>query len=164
MAEKHLNPPPSELLKDPVMLLAFGFGSGLSPKMPGTIGTLAAIPFFLLFAGLPLIGYLFIIVVACAAGVYICDYAATKMRVHDHAGIVWDEFVGYWITMLLIPVNWKTVLLGFVLFRLFDIIKPWPINVVDRKTMGGFGIMLDDAMAGVAAWLCMMALVYGGLL
>lgn len=146
------------------MLLAFGFGSGLSPKMPGTVGTLAAVPFFYLLAHLPLIGYLLVIVLACAAGVYICDHATKKLQVHDHAGVVWDEFVGYWITMLLIPVNWKTVLIGFVIFRLFDVIKPWPISVVDRKTMGGLGIMLDDAMAGVASWMCMMTLVYGGLL
>lgn len=132
-------------------MLAFGFGSGLSQKAPGTMGTLAAIPLWWLLAQLPLSTYLVVVLVAAVAGILICGRAADRLGVHDHGGIVWDEFVGFWIAMAALPVTWQSLILGFVLFRLFDILKPWPISWLDRRVSGGFGIMIDDVIAGLAA-------------
>mgnify|MGYP000844138693 FL=1 len=132
-------------------MLAFGFGSGLSPKAPGTMGTLAAIPLWWLLAQLPLSTYLVVVLIAAVAGIVICGRAADRLGVHDHGGIVWDEFVGFWIAMAALPVTWQSLILGFVLFRLFDILKPWPISWLDRRVSGGFGIMIDDVIAGLAA-------------
>ena len=139
------------ILTSPVHLLAFGFGSGLAPKAPGTFGTLAAIPFYLLLAMLPLWAYGLLVVIAAIAGVWICGESSRRLGVHDHGGIVWDEFVGLWITLLAAPPGWLWLVLGFGLFRLFDIWKPWPIRIADRQVSGGFGIMLDDILAGVFA-------------
>jgi phosphatidylglycerophosphatase A len=146
------------LLTRPIQLLALGFGSGLAPKAPGTFGTLAAIPFFFLLLLLPEWDYLLTVVVCSALGVYICQTAADQLGVHDHPAIVWDEFVGLWIT--LIPLvslgfEWHWLLVGFVLFRFFDIVKPWPISYIDRHVQGGWGIMLDDIVAGAIAGLCL---------
>lgn len=139
--------------------LAFGFGSGALPKAPGTFGTMAAIPLFLLLFQLPFWLYCVVVVVAFVAGCFLCDRVSRDMGVHDHGGIVWDEFVGFWITMLAMPVSWVTVLLGFLLFRLFDVIKPWPIKWFDQRVHGGFGIMIDDVIAGVFAWICLKLIV-----
>lgn len=135
----------------PAAFLAFGMGSGLSKVMPGTAGTLASIPLFLLLSYLPLPFYLAVVTVAFALGVYLCDTTSKLLGVHDHGGIVWDEFVGFWITMIAVPVTWVTVLAGFILFRIFDMAKPWPISIADKKIHGGLGIMLDDVIAGIAA-------------
>ena len=151
MANHAANPSFKQLLRSPTLLLAFGFGSGLSPKAPGTLGTLAAIPLWWLLAQLPLAGYLIVVLVSAIIGIYICGAAAKTLGVHDHGGIVWDEFVGLWIAMAALPVTWTSVILGFVLFRLFDILKPWPISWLDKKVSGGFGIMIDDVIAGLAA-------------
>jgi len=145
------NPTFAQLLRSPTLMLAFGFGSGLSPKAPGTMGTLAAIPLWWLLAQLPLSTYLVVVLVAAVAGILICGRAADRLGVHDHGGIVWDEFVGFWIAMAALPVTWQSLILGFVLFRLFDILKPWPISWLDRRVSGGFGIMIDDVIAGLAA-------------
>lgn len=143
------------LVSKPVHFLAFGFGSGLSPKAPGTMGTLAAVPLYLLLAKLPLIPYLLVVAATLAVGVYLCDKTSKDMGVHDHPGIVWDEFVGYWITMIAAPAGWLWVAVGFAWFRLFDVLKPWPINWLDKHVGGGFGIMIDDVLAGVMALVCM---------
>ncbi|NIB39048.1 phosphatidylglycerophosphatase A [Pseudomaricurvus alkylphenolicus] len=150
-----VNPSFQELLARPVHLLAFGFGSGLSPKAPGTVGTLAAVPLYLAIAQLPLSSYLLVLVLTFLAGVYICDRTARDLGVHDHGGIVWDEFVGYWIAMFAAPSGWLWPLLGFIWFRLFDIWKPWPISWADKRVGGGLGIMLDDVLAGLMALLAM---------
>jgi phosphatidylglycerophosphatase A len=135
----------------PVHFLALGFGSGLAPWMPGTFGTLAAIPVYLLVAQLPLGYYVALTVALFAVGVWLCDVTARDAGVHDHPSIVWDEIVGFLITMLAVPPTWYSVLAGFLLFRLFDILKPWPIRLLDRYVKGGFGIMVDDAVAGLFA-------------
>jgi len=140
-----------QIMTDPALFLAFGFGSGLAKKAPGTCGTVAAIPLYWLIiqAGLPI--YSLLTVIATIAGIWICGIAADKLGEHDFGGIVWDEVAGYLITMWLVPFSWQAALLGFVLFRIFDIIKPWPIKWIDQKVQGGLGIMLDDVLAGVFA-------------
>lgn len=139
------------VLTSPVHFLAFGLGSGLAPKAPGTFGTLAAVPFYWLLAMLPLWAYGLAVVMAAIAGVWICGESSRRLGVHDHGGIVWDEFVGLWITLFAAPQGWLWLIVGFALFRLFDIWKPWPIRMADRQVSGGFGIMLDDILAGLYA-------------
>jgi phosphatidylglycerophosphatase A len=146
---------PPRLLRNPLHLLSLGFGSGLAPVAPGTFGTLVAVPLYLLLAQLSLPWYLLVVVVGFGVGVYLCQYTSNALGVHDHGGIVWDEFVGYWITMIAVPFAWQWILLGFVLFRVFDIVKPWPVKIADAKMKGGFGIMLDDVLAGLYALACM---------
>jgi phosphatidylglycerophosphatase A len=148
------------VLKSPVHFLAFGLGSGLSPKAPGTAGTLAAVPLYLLLLQLPLAYYVLALLVATVFGVWVCGKSSQLLGVHDHGGIVWDEFVGFWITMLMAPPGWLWLLCGFVLFRFFDIWKPWPIRAVDRKVEGGLGIMLDDILAGAFALLALQLLAW----
>lgn len=147
-------------LSNPIHFLALGFGSGLAPKAPGTFGTLAAVPLFLLVAPLSSPLYLLLLLLMSVAGIYICGKAAEDAGVPDHGSIVWDEFVGFLITMFLIPITWQSLLVGFLLFRLFDIFKPWPISYLDKNCHGGLGIMLDDIVAGIAAWACMMFIFY----
>lgn len=149
-----------QLLTNPNHFFAFGFGSGLAPKAPGTFGTLAAVPIYWLLQDLAWPIYGTWLIVTFALGVYWCDRSSKQLGVHDHGGIVWDEFVGYWITMFLAPTGWVWMLLGFVLFRIFDIIKPWPIGWLDRKVGGGLGIMIDDVLAGIYAFVLLQACVY----
>lgn len=138
-------------LRDPVHFLAFGFGSGLSPVAPGTAGTLAAIPVYLLLALLPFPAYLVVVLLVIVLGIWVCGVSAGKIGVHDHSGIVWDEIAGYMLVMAPFVPTFTTVVAGFVAFRLFDILKPWPIRWVDRHVHGGFGIMLDDILAAMLA-------------
>ncbi|MEH6589908.1 MAG: phosphatidylglycerophosphatase A [Halioglobus sp.] len=135
----------------PMQFFAFGFGSGLAPWAPGTAGTVLAVPLYFLVAGLSLPMYSVFILVTALLGIWFCDAASRELGVHDHPGIVWDEFVGYWITMWALPVTWEWALAGFVAFRIFDIAKPWPIGWLDKRVKGGFGIMVDDVLAGVIA-------------
>ena len=140
-----------QILKDPVLFLAFGFGSGLSRKMPGTMGTLAAVPLYLALVQMPGWLYLFVTLLSIVAGIVICDKAADKLQVHDYGGIVWDEVAGFLITLCWLPFTWQNAFAGFVLFRFFDILKPWPIKWLDQHVHGGFGIILDDVVAGIFA-------------
>ena len=154
------NPSVAELISDPRLLLAFGFGSGLSAIVPGTLGTLAAVPIYLLLVKLPLWLYALCLLFASAVGVHLCGYASERLEVHDHKGIVWDEFAGFWLTMLAIPPSWQNILAGFVLFRFFDMLKPWPISLADKNIHGGFGIMFDDILAGLASLVILHSLLY----
>ncbi|MBT0117853.1 phosphatidylglycerophosphatase A [Vibrio alginolyticus] len=144
-------------LKNPWHLLATGFGSGLSPFIPGTMGTLAAVPLFLLLAQLPFTAYVIVVLISCVVGIQICQVTSADMKVHDHGSIVWDEFAGFWITMSIVPAlnipltEWKWLITGFILFRFFDMVKPWPIGWLDKRVHGGLGIMVDDIVAGVMA-------------
>ncbi len=145
-------------LFNPVHFLALGFGSGLAAKMPGTFGTLAALPLVVLlsyYTGFSV--YLIVTILVCVAGIWICGKTAEDMGVHDDSSIVWDEVAGMLIAMLAVPLSWQTVLVGFVLFRFFDILKPWPISYLDKHVHGGFGIMIDDVLAGVLS-LCILHL------
>ncbi len=149
-----------QILTDPLLFLAFGFGSGLSKKAPGTLGTLAAVPLYGLFSQLGFVYYSGLLMLVIISGFRICGAAADKLGEHDYGGIVWDEVAGLLVTLWWAPVTWQSLVLGFVLFRLFDIIKPWPIRWVDRQVSGGFGIMLDDILAGLLAAL-VLAMITG---
>ncbi|TQV85292.1 phosphatidylglycerophosphatase A family protein [Aliikangiella coralliicola] len=147
--------PAKFVFSHPVHFLSFGFGSGLAPKAPGTFGTLAAIPLYLLVAELSLAYYLLTCALVSLVGIYFCHHTANRLKVHDHPGIVWDEIAGFLITMIGFAATWQNLLIGFVLFRIFDILKPWPIKWIDKHVSGGFGIMLDDLIAGGFAWCCL---------
>jgi len=145
-------PPPIALLRDPRHLLAFGLGSGYAPRAPGTFGTLAALPLWPLFAPLPPLIYLLLLLLLTLIGIHLCGRTAAALDSHDHPAIVFDEWVGLYATLWLLPSGWHWVVLGVVLFRLFDILKPWPIRWIDRHVAGGVGIMLDDLLAALMAW------------
>jgi phosphatidylglycerophosphatase A len=138
--------------------LAFAAGAGLLPGAPGTWGTLAAIPLYLLLAPLPLPIYALVLMGLALLGVWACSRAGRGLGIHDHPAIVWDEVVGYLLTMTAAPPGWPWVLAGFLLFRALDIWKPWPIRWLDRRVGGGLGVMLDDLAAGALA----LALLQGG--
>lgn len=138
---------------NPAAFLAFGFGSGLSPVAPGTMGTLAAIPFALLLKMLPAAVFWAVLVLLFLLGIYLCGVTGKRLGQHDPGGIVWDEMVAYWLTVAFLPVSWGWFVAAFVLFRLFDIVKPWPIRWFERRFGGGLGIMLDDIVAALYAML-----------
>ena len=138
-------------LASPVGFIAFGLGSGLSPKAPGTIGTLMGMLLWLPLVHLPMTVALAIIIALFFAGIWICNQASTTLGVHDHGGIVWDEIVAIWLVLVFVPFDWHWWLGAFVLFRLFDILKPWPIGWLDRRLSGGLGIMIDDIVAAIYA-------------
>jgi phosphatidylglycerophosphatase A len=144
----------------PVHFVAFGFGSGLLPKAPGTWGTMAAIPIYLLLSSLPLWLYGAILLFLIIFAIYACGVTAKDLGAHDYPGIVLDEVVGFLLTMIAMPKTWLAIATGFVLFRIFDIWKPWPIGWVNKRVNGGFGIVLDDLLAAIFAWLMLQVLLY----
>lgn len=161
---------PRNILTDPIHCLAFGFGTGLSPVAPGTFGTLVGIPFFLVLRDFPMPFYLAVAGMLFVAGVYLCGESARRLGIHDHGGIVWDEIVGFLVTLT--PMIWHMPVIekspawlwgwmtaGFVLFRIFDITKPPPVRWADQKVHGGFGIMLDDLIAGIYAAILLAVLM-----
>ena len=152
---KARNHAPPSVWRNPVHFLAFGLGAGAAPVAPGTFGTLAAVPLYLLLAPLPLWGYLLAVGLISLLGIWLCGRTSRDLGVHDHPGIVWDEFAGFLLSMTAAPAGWPWLLGGFVLFRLFYILKPWPIGWIDRRVHGGLGIMLDDLLAGVLAAACL---------
>jgi phosphatidylglycerophosphatase A len=141
------------LLLQPVHLVALGFGAGLSPKAPGTVGSLVGLAIAALGAMQPLYVKAIAALALVVVGVWVCGESARRLGVHDHPGIVWDEIAGMAITMLAAPAGWgwSWALGGFTAFRLFDIAKPWPIREIDHGMRGGLGIMLDDVLAGILA-------------
>lgn len=153
-----MNPSAKQVFSDPILFLGFGFGSGLSPKAPGTAGTAVAVPFlYLALQHLDVTAFLALTGLISLLGIPICGLASKKLGVHDHGGIVWDEFAGLFVTaipLLLWPLEVDlllSLLLAFLWFRLFDVLKPWPIRYLDKHVHGGLGIMLDDLLAGVFA-------------
>ncbi len=152
----HLDDPkPRSIWRNPIHFLAFGFGSGILPYAPGTWGTLAAIPFYYILINLSLPYYLVTVIAAAIVGVWLCGTTARDLGYPDHPGIVWDEMVGFWITMIAAPKGPIWVALGFLLFRLFDVWKPWPICWLDKNVPGGLGVMSDDILAGIFAMIIM---------
>ncbi len=146
-----VTPLPMSIWRDPLMWLACGFGTGAARIAPGTFGTLVGLPFYYYMQPLSVWWYLAIVTVFFIIGIGLCGYAAKQLNVHDHPGIVWDEVVGYLVTMFMAPAGWLWMAVGFALFRLFDIWKPWPIRLLDQGVGGGFGIMVDDLLAGIYA-------------
>ncbi|HEY1075360.1 MAG TPA: phosphatidylglycerophosphatase A [Fontimonas sp.] len=159
VAPRAPNPPPALILSTFEHLVAFGFGAGLAPKAPGTMGTLVGVLLFLPLWLLKPEWYALAVVLLFAIGCWFCGESARLLGVHDYGGIVFDEIVGLLVAAAPL-VLWPpatalgaALLLGaaFALFRLFDIWKPWPIRILDRRVHGGFGIMVDDLLAGVFA-------------
>ncbi|HEX4044986.1 MAG TPA: phosphatidylglycerophosphatase A [Gammaproteobacteria bacterium] len=160
MKKKSL-PIPAAIWQDPYYFLAFGLGTGAIPFAPGTFGTLMAIPFYLLLATiLPAVYYVVFVGVFVMLSVWLCERVSQAMHVHDHPGMVIDEFAGFFVTMMYAPAGWIWVVMGFILFRIFDIWKPWPIHWLDEKIAGGLGIVLDDVIAGIYALIIMHGIGY----
>jgi phosphatidylglycerophosphatase A len=151
--KKEIPPVPHSIWRKPLHFIAFGFGTGALPIAPGTFGTLIAIPFYLLLAPLPLTLYLFIVSLLTLGSVLLCERVEKELTVHDHPGMCVDEIIGYLVTMIGAPHGTIWVVLGFLLFRFFDICKPWPIHYIDKNVQGGLGVILDDALAGVYSFL-----------
>jgi phosphatidylglycerophosphatase A len=140
-----------KVLTDPVNFLAFGFGTGLAPVAPGTFGSLPGVLIAWLSLPLPLEWRILLGCGLILAGIWLCGESARRMGVHDHPGIVWDEITGMYLVLLTAPPTIVLWALGFLLFRLFDIAKPWPIRDLDHRLRGGSGIMLDDLAAALFA-------------
>ncbi len=147
-------------LRRTVHFLAFGFGSGRAPVAPGTFGTLVGIPIYMLLHPASPPVYAGVVAALFAFGVWLCQVTERDLGVHDHPGIVWDEIVGYLITMFMAPAGWPWMAAGFLLFRLFDIWKPFPIRQIEHRVRGGLGNMLDDALAAGYAWLALQGAAY----
>ena len=154
------NTAPIPIWRKIVHFFAFGFGSGKAPVAPGSFGTLVGIPAYLLLQPLSLLAYAAIVAGMFSIGVWFCHVTERDLGVHDYPGIVWDEIVGYLITMFMAPAGWQWIVLGFVLFRLFDIWKPFPIRALERRIQGGFGNMFDDALAGIYSLLVLQGFAW----
>ena len=156
--KKHIPPVPNAVWRNPLYFIAFGLGSGAMPFAPGTFGTLMAIPFYLLLRELALPFYLIFVLVFIAATSWLSDRISRDIHVHDHPGMCIDEFAGFFVTMIAAPSGWHWILIGFLLFRLFDIWKPWPISWIDKHMTSGFGMILDDVVAGLFAMIIIQLL------
>lgn len=148
-----MNKVPNTVWTDPIHFVACGFGVGAVPVMPGTVGTLLAIPIYLVMQQFPTILYVIVTLVFIVLGIYICGKTNHDFGTTDHPAAVWDEIACFPIVMFLIPVTWYFIVIGFVLFRVFDIFKPWPICWCDKKIGGGVGVMLDDVIAALFSWI-----------
>ena len=149
-----------KVFRDPVHWPAFGFGLGLAPKAPGTFGSLLGLPIWWFGWPYGISAYLLLALLLFVLGVWICGESAKRLGVHDHGGIVWDEVIGMMLTMTFVEPSITSALLGFGLFRLMDIAKPWPIRDVDHRLHGGLGIMLDDVLAAVYAAVALSGIQY----
>jgi len=148
MSDLLLRPTWRFILSRPAYFIAFGFGAGLAPIAPGTVGTLLAFPLYWLF--FPQVGaleFLLLIVVLFILGVWACDTAGRALGVSDYGGMVWDETVAFLLVLFLVPATLYWQAAAFLLFRLFDILKPPPIRHYDQTLKSGFGVMLDDLIA-----------------
>jgi len=148
------------LLSHPAHFFALGFGSGLAPKAPGTFGTLVGLPLFWLINGYTLATQLVLNSLLFLVGIYFCDKTGKALGVSDHGGIVWDEIVAIMLVLTFTINQWQWWLAAFMLFRLFDIWKPFPIRQCDAKVKGGLGVMLDDLLAAIYAILSLKALAW----
>ncbi len=151
--------PNRALLRHPAGWIATGFGSGFAPKASGTVGSLAALLPWWFLRELPPWAYLAVCAGFFALSVWAAQWVIDQIRVDDPGLVVADEWVGLWLTLFLLPDGLHWIAIGFAVFRFFDILKPWPVSWADQKLHGGFGSMLDDALAGVYGWLTVSALV-----
>ena len=136
-------------MRHPVHCLALGFGTGLSPYAPGTFGSAAGLVIYLMLPVMEPVAYAIFVLATFIVGIKVCAFTAQALGTHDHPGIVWDELVGIWVSLFALPPEWYWLIIAFLIFRFFDIVKPWPIRVIDRRVYGGLGIMLDDVLAGL---------------
>ncbi len=145
----------STISKDPLIFVAFGFGSGLSPVAPGTIGTIVAFPLYWILSGtMPKEAFLGLVFAFYVLGIYFCDKAGEFSGEADHSGIVWDEIVAMLLILIFVPQSYWSFIVAFVVFRLFDIFKPWPIYIFDRRFKNGCGVMFDDLLAAIYTLAC----------
>lgn len=146
------------LLSHPAHLIALGYGAGLAPKAPGTVGSLAALPMFWLLTQLNATPAFMLAVTAAAflLGIWACGVTGKNLGVADHGSIVWDEIAAMWLVLAFTPRAWTWWLLAFGLFRFFDILKPWPIRFFDTRCKNGFGVMFDDLLAALYALLVLL--------
>ncbi|HTA65438.1 MAG TPA: phosphatidylglycerophosphatase A [Xanthomonadaceae bacterium] len=151
---------PKALLLHPFGWIASGFGSGFSPRAPGTVGTIVALLPWWWLRMLPLSYYVAVIVVAFVVGAWASSWVVRRSGVQDPQVVVWDEFVGVWIALVAAPAGWIWMLGGFALFRLFDIWKPWPVSWADDEVGGGLGVMLDDVFAGFYALIALQSAAF----
>ena len=151
---------PATVWRNPVHFIAFGFGVGTIGIAPGTFGTVVAIPIYLLMQDLAPVFYITGVAVLFLAGIWICEVTSRDLGVDDHPGIVIDEITGFLLAMTASPSGWLWIVCGFLLFRLFDIWKPWPIGMIDRRVRGGMGIMADDIVAGIFTFLVLQIMIY----
>jgi phosphatidylglycerophosphatase A len=148
------------LLQHPAHFFGLGFGSGLAPKAPGTFGTVVGYPLFWLISVYALPTQLIIITALFIIGIYFCDVTGKALGVSDHGGIVWDEIVAIMLVLAFTPNQWQWWLVAFLLFRLFDIWKPYPIRQFDAKLKNGFGVMFDDLLAAIYAIIGLQGLLW----
>ena len=141
-----------------VIILATWWGTGYAPVAPGTVGTIAAIPLFLLLSLLPLYVYIPCVLAIGLAACWLAGRAEQIFGEKDNQRIVIDEVVGLLITMAAVPLTWQYLLAGFVFFRIFDVLKPPPIRLIERTVKGGYGVVLDDVLAGIYAQICLRIL------
>jgi phosphatidylglycerophosphatase A len=142
-----------------ISFLATWFYLGKLPKAPGTFGSLGAIPFIVLLSQMSLWLYIPVVVLFVLFGIFICQVYESQNQIHDASEIVIDEVAGMAITMAFIPITWQSLLIGFLIFRVLDISKPFPIGYLDRKVTGGFGVMVDDIVAGLISNVLMQILL-----
>lgn len=155
-----INRAPRSIWTNPIHFIACGFGIGAFPFFPGTLGTAAAIPIYLLLAKLPLWLYLVITISFVLLGVWLCQVANRDFGTEDHPAAVWDEIAAFLIVMIAVPATWYYILIGFILFRIFDIWKPGPIRWLERHVHGGLGVMIDDIVAAVFSWIILQIVVW----
>ncbi|OGT40419.1 MAG: phosphatidylglycerophosphatase [Gammaproteobacteria bacterium RIFCSPHIGHO2_12_FULL_36_30] len=146
-------PPPHSIWTNPIHFIACGFGFGTFPYFPGTIGTLLAIPLTIFLSRTTLQFYIVAVVLLFLIGMYVCNITNRDFGTDDHPAAIIDEIATFPIVMILIPMNWYFLLIGFLLFRFFDIVKPFPIRWIDKNVHGGFGVMLDDLLAAIFSWI-----------
>ncbi len=151
---------PVNIWRNPIYFIACCFGVGLLPVMPGTYATIFAIPVYYGLSHFSLLTYIIITLLITAIAMYVSDKMSKDIGIHDHPGMAIDEVVGYLWAMIAVPAHWYTILIGFALFRLFDIWKPGPIGWVDRNVHGGFGIVVDDIAAAVPTWIILQIIVH----
>lgn len=146
------------MLKSILIQIATLFGVGKFPKAPGTVATLATVPLWYVMSFLSPMLYMLLVLVLIVLGVVAAEAYEAHSGKHDSKEIVIDEVVGYLITMTWLPVTWQSAVVGFLVFRFFDIVKPPPIRQLDQKVQGGFGVMVDDIAAGIIGSILMQLL------
>ena len=161
--DKHDRSPLKNIsLANPWHLIAVGFGSGIFPKAPGTFGSLAALPLCMILIYQSLTVQLIVIAATFLIGWYASSVTEKAMGMHDNSSIVIDEFLGMFVSCFAFPQSWYFAFVAFVLFRIFDILNPFPVSYADKQIGGALGVMLDDLLAGIYALLCAQLMFFGG--